>query len=104
MHSVLKNLAENQLNCTKLLLRLVLYKDEVLRLPEGCKEIRILSGNAWVTINGEDITIFQGEKRAITPHKDMVLVSTLRDTPLVFEAWGDGDSTLDCLQLSAANV
>lgn len=102
MYSTLRNLAKNHIDCVKLLLRFVLYKDEVLRLPDGCKEIRILSGNAWITINGEDIMLTQGEKRVITPHKDMVLVSTLRDIPLVFEAWGDGDSTLDCLQLSAA--
>ena len=104
MHSILRNLAKKHLNCAKLLLRFMLYKNEVLRLSEECKEIRVLSGNAWLTINGEDITLIQGEKRLITPNKDMVLISTLRDTPLVFEAWGDGDSTADCLQLSAANV
>lgn len=104
MHSVLKNLAKNHSDCGKLLLRLMLYKDEVLRLPESCEEIRVLSGIAWLTINGKDITLAQGEKRLITPRKGMVLVSTLRDTPLVFEAWGDGDSPADCLQLSAAIV
>lgn len=104
MYSVLRNLAKNHLHCAKLLLRLVLYKGEVLRLPEDCKEIRVLSGNAWVTINGKDITVAQGEKRLISPHEDMVLISTLRNTPLVFEAWGGGDSTTDRLQLSAANV
>jgi len=101
MYTTLRNLAKNRLNCTKLLLRLVLYKDEVLRLPEDCKEIRVLSGNAWLTVNGKDITLTQGERESITPYKDTVLVSTLRDIPLVFEAWGDGDSALDCLQLSA---
>ena len=101
MYSTLKSLAKNRLNCAKLLLRLVLYKDEVLRLPEDCKEIRVLAGNAWLTVNGKDITLTQGERESITPHKGMVLVSTLRDIPLVFEAWGDGDSTPDCLQLSA---
>lgn len=104
MRAILRNLAKNHLNCAKFLLRLVLYKDEVLPLPERCKEIRVLSGNAWLTIDGEDITLTQGEKRLIPPNKDMVLISTLRDTPLVFEAWGDGDSTMDCLQLSATNA
>lgn len=94
MHSGLRNFAKKHLNCGKLLLRLILYKDEVLRLPESCKEIRVLSGIAWLTINGKDITLGQGEKRLITPHKDTVLVSTLRDTPLVFEAWGDSDMIL----------
>lgn len=101
MYASLKNLAKNRLNCAKLLLRLVLYKDEVLRLPEDCKEIRVLSGNAWLTINGKDVTLTQGDRESIAPHKDMVLVSTLRDIPLVFEAWGDGDLTPDYLQLSA---
>lgn len=104
MRSGLRNLAKDHLNCAKLLLRLILYKDEILRLPEGCKEIRVLSGNAWVTINGKDLTLTQGEKRLIVPHKEMVLVSTLRDTPLIFEAWGAGESTPDCLHLSAANI
>ena len=104
MHPILGNLTKSHLNCAKLLLRLVLYKDELFRLPEDCTEVRVLSGNAWLTINGKDITLAQGDKRSINPHKEIVLISTLRNTPLVFEAWHDGGSMSDCLQLSAVNV
>jgi len=71
------------------MLRLVLYKGEVFRLPTTFKEIRILSGSAWLTINGNDIMLGQGQEIDLSSKKGFALISTLRDTPLILEAKGE---------------
>ena len=70
------------------MLRLVLYKGEVFRLPTTFKEIRVLSGSAWLTINGADITLGQGQGIDLSSKERFALVSALYDTPLVLEARG----------------
>ena len=68
------------------MLRLILYKDEVCRLPTTFKEIRVLSGLAWLTINGKDIMLGQGQKIALSSKEGFALVSAMCNTPLVLEA------------------
>jgi hypothetical protein len=68
------------------MLRLVLYKGEVFRLPQRFKEIQILSGRAWLTMNGKDILVEAGQKVSLATGKDIALISTVRDVPVVLEA------------------
>jgi hypothetical protein len=89
MYSAVIDQPGSYLNVATPMLRLVLYKGEVCRLPQDCKGIKVLSGNAWVTVTGKDITLAQGEKTSLISEKNFILVSPLRNAPLVFEAWGD---------------
>lgn len=83
------NLPQSSSNPAPAFLRLVLYKNEVYRLPTPTCGIRILSGIAWVTTTGEDKILAQGEKVLFPVKKDFVLVSALGNVPLVLETWGD---------------
>ena len=69
-------------------LRLILYKDEVCRLPQACREIRVLSGRAWVTIPEKDMFLNPGDKVVLDSRKAFALASALGNTPLVLEVWG----------------
>lgn len=71
-----------------LLSRWVLYKGEVCRLPPGCHNIKVLSGYAWVTTTGKDIMLAEAEEAPIIA-TEPVLISALRNTPLIFEILGD---------------
>jgi len=68
------------------MLRLVLYEGEVFRLPQSFKEIQILSGRAWLTMNGKDILVEAGQKISLATGKDVALISTVRDMPVILEA------------------
>lgn len=76
-------------NSTKVILRLVLYRDEAYRLPRACRGIRVRSGMAWVTFTGKDIILGCGEETHVTSGKDFVVVSAVGHTPLVLEILGD---------------
>jgi len=67
------------------LLRLMLYKGEVCRLPKAYTSLCVVSGHGWLTVGGQDITLGPGEKLSLAARDDIVLISALRDTPLIFE-------------------
>ncbi|MCB0208759.1 MAG: ParB N-terminal domain-containing protein [Anaerolineae bacterium] len=67
------------------MLRLVLYKNEVCRIPQSYSEVRVVSGNAWVTMNGRDMFLVRGERANLGSSEDVVLISALGKTPLVLE-------------------
>jgi hypothetical protein len=62
-----------------------LEKDEVLRIPSTCQEIRVLSGVAWLTVAGEDVILNSGEKALVSCNEDFVLLSALGKVPLILE-------------------
>ena len=70
------------------MLRLVLYRDEIFRVPGASTCIRVLSGNAWLTVDGQDIIVAGGETASVRSKKDFALVSTFDSNPLVFELCG----------------
>jgi hypothetical protein len=70
---------------TNPILRIVLYKNEVHRLPQRCQHIRVLSGVAWITSEAKDIILEKGESILLTPNQDGTLISTPGKTPLVLE-------------------
>jgi hypothetical protein len=74
------------------LLRLVLYKGELYRLPQVCRGVRVVSGTDWLTVAGEDLFVPQGEKVLFNSAKEGVLVSALGNVPLIVEVWEDNKS------------
>ena len=81
-----------QQKITPPLLRLVLYKGELYRLPASGQSIRVLSGVAWVTVAGKDMFLVAGEKIVLTASGGITLVSALGRVPLVLEVWTDKNS------------
>jgi hypothetical protein len=69
-------------------IRLTLLKNQSFRLPRTCPRVHVLSGTAWVTVGGKDITMEIGETMSFAPEKDFVLISALR-APLNMEVQGD---------------
>lgn len=67
-------------------LRVVLYGGEVCRLPRSCRRVRVLSGQAWITLAGRDVLLTEGEQTTFTASKAPILVSGLGSAPLVLEA------------------
>lgn len=82
------------------LLRLVLYKGEVMRLPQHFKEIRAVAGSIWITAGGKDMMLSAGDTISLDTRKDFILVSTLHDTPAVIEAKSRRESTPEGVQLT----
>jgi hypothetical protein len=70
------------------MLRLVLYRGEVYRLPEAWRKLRVRSGLAWVTFAGQDTILACGQEAGLGPGKDFPVVSALGHSPLVLEILG----------------
>jgi hypothetical protein len=68
--------------------RLTLLKDDALRLPRMCRRVHVLSGTAWVTVAGRDITLEIGETMSFAQENDFVLISAL-GAPVNLEIQGD---------------
>lgn len=73
------------------MLRLVLYKNEVCRVPQSYSEMKVVSGNAWLTMNGRDMFLVRGERASLDSSHDVVLISALGETPLVLEVRSNKD-------------
>ncbi|MBD2100794.1 hypothetical protein [Leptolyngbya sp. FACHB-261] len=58
---------------------------EVLRLPQACREVEVLSGIAWVTSAGQDLILAQGEKALVSKDSDTI-ISALGSEPLLLAA------------------
>ncbi len=86
-----------------LLSRSILYKGEVCRLAPATQGIRVISGNAWLTVSGQDIMLTSCTEKTLSVGKEIALISTLQDTPLIFETWSKVDSFLHSPQLIPAN-
>ncbi len=59
--------------------------DETYPLEHQTQVIQVLSGCAWVTLNGEDQVIRQGENLMIEHSREKIVISSLGSRPLVFE-------------------
>ncbi len=70
------------------ILRLVLYRGEVYRLPPAGRGVRILKGRAWVTHAGEDILLRRGDEAQLACGQGFALASAVGCTPLVLEVLG----------------
>lgn len=83
-----------------LLSRWILYKGEVCRLPQQNLSLKVLSGYAWITTAGQDIMLVEGQETLIFA-KETVLVSALRNSPLIFEVLGNEKDVSGGVQLPA---
>lgn len=82
------------------MLRLILYKNEVCRIPHSYGEVRVVSGSAWVTMNGRDMFLVRGERVSLDSSEDMALVSALGKAPLILEVRNDDTEGSDLMGLA----
>jgi hypothetical protein len=66
-------------------LRLVLLQGEVLRVPPTRGTLRVLSGTAWISQDGEDILLCRDQFIDIARRSDPPVVSGIGREPLLFE-------------------
>ena len=65
--------------------RLLLYPWETYRVPRSCHAVRVRAGRAWLTHDGRDIVLRDGESASLEGKRDVGVVSSLSRTPLVLE-------------------
>jgi hypothetical protein len=69
----------------RVILRLVLYRGEVYRLPAAGRGVRVCEGEAWITLEGQDTFLARGEELHFVPKKDFAVVSAVGGVPLTLE-------------------
>ncbi|MEG4004901.1 hypothetical protein QUA41_06705 [Microcoleus sp. Pol11C1] len=69
--------------------RIILMENEVYRLPQTHREIQVLSGIAWITLDQQDIILQSSEKASLPPSKNIALISALNNIPLIMAVWQD---------------
>jgi hypothetical protein len=67
--------------------RIILMKNEVYRLPQTHREIQVLSGIAWISLDKQDIILHSPEKSSIPPSKNFAVISALNNMPLILAVW-----------------
>ena len=65
--------------------QVILQKGKVFRVPFRCRELHLLSGVAWLTVNGEDIILKSGETVSLPSNKGLAIISVLGNMPLTLE-------------------
>lgn len=75
-------------------LRVVLVPRETLRLGRGLRQLRVRSGQAWVTLGGRDLTLPRGESLVLDPKAGPVVVSPLGALPVVIELRQQGSTQI----------
>lgn len=70
--------------------RFTLEKNQVFRLPKTYREVQVVSGTAWITVDREDIIVRSGEKASLPNPQNFAVISALSQTPLILEAIGNG--------------
>lgn len=71
------------------LMRLVLTKGEVYRVPSNYRGLRVRSGQAWITLNGRDLVFKRGDEATLEAKNEFAVVSALGRIPLVIELLGE---------------
>lgn len=54
-------------------------------LPARGQTLHMVSGRAWVTLDGQDLIALTGEHVTLTKSSDIAVISALGERPLVFE-------------------
>jgi hypothetical protein len=70
------------------MVRLLLRHNELLRLPASGQGLEVISGVAWVTVNGRDIFLASGERLYLPSRGDAVLISALGRQSMILEVFG----------------
>lgn len=58
---------------------------EVHSLPRRAQTLRVVSGDAWVTFDGEDYCVNSGQEIRLAPGRQPAVVMALGGIPLVYE-------------------
>lgn len=68
--------------------RLLLYADELYRVPSDYGAMRVVTGAALVTHAARDLILCAGNEVQLEPGKDAALVSPLQGGTVIIELYG----------------
>ena len=68
-------------------LRSALYAGELFRIPRDRLHLHVLSGTAWISVEGNDMVVLPGSCAKLVRTRHPALVSGLCGQPLLFEIW-----------------
>jgi hypothetical protein len=66
-------------------LRLVLLPGEALRIPRAHSTVRVLSGTAWLTSEGKDIILCNGQCLPVATLREPPVISGVGSAAVLFE-------------------
>lgn len=69
--------------------RIILTKNDVYKLPKTHREIQVLSGIAWISLDKQDIILHGPAKASLPPSKNFAVISALNNMPLIVALWRD---------------
>ncbi len=62
----------------------VLIKNSAYRLPQGVRQVQVVTGCAWISINGQDMFVYAGEKAELPAGgQDGAVISAIDRKPLL---------------------
>lgn len=67
--------------------RIILMKNEVYKLPQTHRQVQVLSGIAWITLDKQDIILNSPEKILLPSSKNPAVISALNYVPLILAVW-----------------
>ena len=65
--------------------RITLHADELHHIATSYRQLRVISGHAWLIQAGRDITLVSGELVQLVPDRHGALLTTLGQQPVIFE-------------------
>jgi hypothetical protein len=72
-------------DCTGAQQRIVLYPDELYRVPASYQKLRVVTGTAFVTQAARDLVLGPGHEAHLDGKADFALVSPLHSSQLILE-------------------
>lgn len=69
--------------------RILLYRDELYRVPPCYETLRVIAGVALVTQGTRDLILSPGHEAQLKRNQDVALVSALRGSQLVVELYSN---------------
>lgn len=69
--------------------RILLYRDELYRVPSCYESLRVIAGVALVTQGARDLILTPGHEAHLERNQDIALVSALRGSQLVVELYAN---------------
>ncbi len=77
--------SSRNITTSPVLMRLLLSVGEVYRLPQAGERVRVISGQAWLTMQGRDVVLQAGEVVTLPASAEAALISPVDHTALVVE-------------------
>jgi hypothetical protein len=66
-------------------LRIVLVQGEALSVPRTLSTVRVLSGKAWISMNGRDVLLSAGEQSDVGRSRNGSVISAVGSQALLFQ-------------------